>query len=382
MIIQGNCQGKLLSMKAGSVQTCITSPPYFGLRDYNHDEQIGLEETPDDYIAKMVEVLREVRRVLRDDGTLWLNIGDSYFTGTTCGIGGTNSFQAGNKGSFFAHRTKRPDGIKGKDLIGIPWMLAFALRSDGWYLRNDSIWHKPNCMPFSGNDRCTVNHEYIFLLTKSPCYFYDAEAIKEQGVHPAGTKAAKGSGERQNERLVNGRPPDYKIYDGMRNKRTVWTVTTKPFKGAHFAVFPEDLIEPCVLAGTSEKGCCSECGAPYERILSLKNDMPGLGRGDKDPNGVGSLRDENGTIEWGDEHPGRNPERWYSDQRTEGWAPRCGHVCEALPCTILDPFAGSGTVGVVAAKYGREFIGVELNPEYAEMARKRIKVAESQPVLF
>jgi DNA modification methylase len=237
-------------------QTCVTSPPYYGLRDYGRDGQIGLEETPEEYITAMVEVFRCVRDVLADDGTVWLNIGDSYAR-----QGGRESDQPRHwdgrektPGSMHNTRMAQDIGLKPKDLIGIPWMLAFALRADGWYLRQDIIWHKPNPMPESVQDRCTKAHEYIFLLSKSQKYYFDYEAIREEGVIPAGTLAAKGSAERQGQKGVNARPPEYKEYDGMKNKRSVWTVTTKPYEGAHFAVFPSDLIEPCILAGAPVGG--------------------------------------------------------------------------------------------------------------------------------
>jgi DNA modification methylase len=228
-------------------QTCVTSPPYFGLRDYGHDGQIGLEQTPDEYIAAMVEVFRCVRDVLADDGTLWLNIGDSYAGAGYSNHKGTGGTQREDGGK---QRHLSGTGCKNKDLIGIPWMLAFALRADGWYLRQDIIWHKPNPMPESVRDRCTKAHEYIFLLSKSERYFFDSAAMREPGVMPAGTKGAKGSAERQGQKGVNARPPEYKIYDGFRNRRSVWTVTTKPYKGAHFATFPPALIEPCIMAGS------------------------------------------------------------------------------------------------------------------------------------
>jgi DNA modification methylase len=225
------------------------------LRDYGRDGQIGLEETPEEYIAAMVEVFRCVRDVLADDGTLWLNIGDSY----AARVRQTKPETAGeltrnSKGVLTDFKRARPEGYKEKDLIGIPWMLAFALRADGWYLRQDIIWHKPNPMPESVQDRCTKSHEYIFLLSKSQKYYFDHEAIREEGVIPAGTLAAKGSAERQGQKGVNARPPEYKEYDGMKNKRSVWTITTKPYEGAHFAVFPSDLIEPCILAGAPVGG--------------------------------------------------------------------------------------------------------------------------------
>jgi DNA modification methylase len=289
----GDCRETMRrwAIEGVKVQTCVTSPPYFGLRDYGHDGQIGLEETPDQYIEAMVEVFSCVKNILADDGTLWLNIGDSY--------AGNNSQASNNGRAGFGKPRERVvnrtgEGLKTKDLIGIPWMLAFALRADGWYLRQDIIWHKPNPMPESVQDRCTKAHEYIFLFSKKQHYHFDHEAIKEEGVIPAGTLAAKGSAERQNQKGVNARPPEYKEYDGQRNKRSVWTVTTKPYEGAHFAVFPTDLIEPCILAG-----------AP-----------------------VGGV--------------------------------------------VLDPFMGSGTTAQVAQSLGRQYLGCELNPEYAPLQKKRL----------
>jgi len=249
----GDCRDTMRRWAAQGIkaQTCVTSPPYYGLRDYGHDGQIGLEETPEEYITAMVEVFGCVRDVLADDGTLWLNIGDSY-AGNNSQASNNGRAGYGNPRERVVNRTG--EGLKTKDLIGIPWMLAFALRADGWYLRQDIIWHKPNPMPESVTDRCTKAHEYIFLLSKSSKYYYDFEAIKEEGIIPAGTMAAKGSAERQNQKGVNARPPEYKEYDGQRNKRSVWTVTTKPYEGAHFAVFPTDLIEPCILAGAAAGG--------------------------------------------------------------------------------------------------------------------------------
>ena len=237
------------------VQTCVTSPPYYGLRDYGHDGQIGLEETPEQYIAAMVEVFRCVRDVLEDDGTLWLNIGDSY-----CGTGDKGDWvdpkNPNGRNGQAVSKTKKIAGYKSKDLIGIPWMLAFALRADGWYLRQDIIWHKTNPMPESVQDRCTKAHEYIFLLSKSQKYHYDHESIKEplKGEPEVRDKNAEGyqadyaKGDRfsKGERVFGA--------DGMANKRSVWTVPTKPYKGAHFAVFPPELIEPCIMAGAPRGG--------------------------------------------------------------------------------------------------------------------------------
>jgi site-specific DNA-methyltransferase (adenine-specific)/site-specific DNA-methyltransferase (cytosine-N4-specific) len=267
-ILLGDVRERLADVEPGSVQTCVTSPPYWGLRDYGHDGQLGLESTPDEYVARMVGVFREVRRVLADDGTLWLNLGDSYATGA----GKVGDHPGGGvQGASWRGATTSPnrlpiEGFKPKDLVGIPWRVAFALQADGWWLRQDIIWHKPNPMPESVTDRCTKSHEYLFLLAKSERYFYDGEAIAEPALH-----------------------------SDTRNRRSVWTIATKPFKGAHFAVMPEALAEPCVLAG------------------SRADDL------------------------------------------------------------VLDPFSGSGTVGVVALRHGRRFVGVELNPEYAEIARDRIE---------
>jgi DNA modification methylase len=264
-ILQGDCREKLKDIPSGTVNCCVTSPPYFGLRDYGHKGQMGLEPTPEQFVEELVLVFREVRRVLRDDGTVWLNLGDSY--------AGSGKGPAGNLGKTHNERhmehTKAsglvPKGCKPKDLIGIPWMVAFALRADGWYLRQDIIWHKPNPMPESVTDRCTKAHEYIFLLSKSPKYYFDYEAIKEPSVGES--KGAASSFKRTNSKrgisnicpsspMPTHRPdrPDIK-YDGeFRNRRSIWTIATKPFSGAHFATFPPDLIVPCILAGCPEGG--------------------------------------------------------------------------------------------------------------------------------
>jgi DNA modification methylase len=256
----GDCRETMRSWKTQGVkaQTCVTSPPYYGLRDYGHEGQIGLEETPEAYIKAMVEVFRCVWDVLEDDGTLWLNIGDSY---AMASMRGENSKFSGNvgahsgyeKGSVKLGKKSIPLGLKAKDLIGIPWMMAFALRADGWYLRQDIIWHKPNPMPESVQDRCTKAHEYIFLMSKSQKYYYDHEAIKDPVKQDWGTRD-RADGKYHNE--GSGLQPHSgleKSYE-MANKRSVWTVTTKPYAGAHFATFPTDLIEPCIMAGAPVGG--------------------------------------------------------------------------------------------------------------------------------
>lgn len=239
-------------------QTCVTSPPYFGLRDYGHKGQIGLEETPEQYIEAMVEVFRCVWDVLEDNGTLWLNIGDSYYNYRPGkGQALVKQSVANNDQDLpqtCARRGNKLDGLKEKDLIGIPWMLAFALRADGWYLRQDIIWHKPNPMPESVQDRCTKAHEYIFLLSKSQKYYYDIDAIKEEA------HTTDASDRNRDESRLNNTPGRTRMaglttnHYETKNKRSVWTVTTKPYEGAHFAVFPQDLIEPCILAGAPVGG--------------------------------------------------------------------------------------------------------------------------------
>jgi len=256
----GDCRESMRLLEAGSVQTCVTSPPYFGLRDYGVDGQIGLEPTPDEFVSAMVEVFRCVRDVLADDGTLWLNLGDSYAGSGAGHKGSDQGLQHGIVGSRSAWKSdafKRhnpPDGLKPKDLIGIPWRVAFALQADGWYLRQDIIWHKPNPMPESVTDRCTKAHEYIFLFSKKPKYYFDSEAIKEP-VAPssiarlAQPTLAQQAGSARVPGKTNGNMKA--VGNGeTRNRRSVWTVTTKPYKGAHFATFPPELIGPCVLAGS------------------------------------------------------------------------------------------------------------------------------------
>jgi DNA modification methylase len=252
----GDCRVTMRRWKEQGIkaQTCVTSPPYYGLRDYGHDGQIGLEETPEEYIAAMVEVFRCVWDVLKEDGTLWLNIGDSY-----CGTGSKGEWvdpknPEGRNGQAVS-KTQKLAGYKSKDLIGIPWMLAFALRADGWYLRQDIIWHKPNPMPESVQDRCTKSHEYIFLMSKSPKYYYDHESIKEmastksEGIRFGGNKY----GDNDDPKYATKSGNVSKEYE-KANKRSVWTVPVKPYAGAHFAVFPTDLIEPCILAGAAAGG--------------------------------------------------------------------------------------------------------------------------------
>ena len=405
-IILGDCIAGMKTMPDGCVQTCITSPPYFGLRNYQGGtEEIGQEQTPESYIQKMVEVFREVRRILRDDGTVWLNLGDSYAS-NGCYINAWYEKEH-NKEKKHLHTENRERyedrkafrggefNIKAKDLIGIPWRVAFALQADGWYLRQDIIWNKPNPMPESVTDRCTKSHEYIFLLSKKHHYYFDHEAIREPAAESSAARMLRGVSDTH--KNVNGapgqtahsmnkpRPRQFgaKVQEGTkrgdvgntfvdtgkRNKRSVWTVTTKPFRGAHFATFPKDLIEPCVLAGTSEHGCCSKCGAPWNRDVEIKRTFEsGSGRSGNLPEG------KNGSnLQGGGETKDirRGP---VCHSRTIGWEKTCNCVdAEVVPCTVFDPFTGSGTTAIVSLKHNRNFIGTELNEDYIKIAEDRIR---------
>ena len=394
-LLQGDCTKVLATLPAASVQCCVTSPPSWGLRDYGAGGQLKLEETTEAYISNMVLVFREVWRVLRDDGTLWLNLGDSYagVAGNARGEGAGGG-QERVKSMGFGALPKRKDlegGLKHKDLAGIPWRVAFALQADGWYLRQDIIWHKPNPMPESVADRCTKAHEYIFLLTKSAKYFYDSEAVKERGAMVAGDSAGSSQRDTQETHGLGGGNSGINLAKqklaaelqekgySTRNKRSVWTVTTKPFRGAHFATFPPDLIEPCILAGTSENGQCPKCGKSWKRIMekigvSTYEKMGGKNGGYKKmreesmrrgETGVGDTRDSNGNIVWYEATP----------KKCVGWQPDCVCRLDPIASVVLDPFSGAGTTGLVAVQHGRRYIGIELNPDYLEMSRKRIQLA-------
>jgi len=379
-IHHGDCIAVMRTMDAASVQCVVTSPPYWGLRDYKVDGMIGLEETLDEYLAKMLDVFREVKRVMRPDGTLWLNLGDAYAGGGRGGNPNESAHrkQASNQGSLVMP-SPIPQGLKPKDLCGIPWRVALALQADGWWLRSDIIWHKPNPMPESVTDRPTKSHEYMFLLTPSARYFYDAEAVRTPLVYGANTSSAPQgdwNARRAGEEKVDGkwsrtkpptRKPGYMGPDAGANLRDVWTIPTEAFPGAHFATFPRKLVEPCLKAGTSAKGCCPECGTPWRRLVN-KHRVPTRP-------GIDNVIDDTGMAN-------RDAGRHVTETKTVGWKPGC--ICNAgepVPCTVFDPFAGSGTVGVVAKQMGLEFIGIELNPDYAGMARKRIANPEPEPMI-
>ena len=375
---QGDCLSVLPTLPAESVHCVITSPPYWGLRDYGVEGQLGQEPTLDAYIANLVAVFREVRRVLRADGTLWLNLGDCYASNWPCQR--RNQIGAGSLPD--GRRKARPPrlglGLKDKDLVGMPWRVAFALQADGWYLRTEIIWEKPNCLPESVKDRPTRSHETIFLLTRKAKYFYDADTIREP--HQDGSLKryqyklnsiyadADAYGGTQSHNMAASEKLGDHMHPGGRNRRTVWRIPTKPFRGAHFAVFPPKLVEPCLLAGTSAHGVCPHCGAPWVRIIS-KGQTAHDGETQTEY-ATGSTANRLAKLRQAARARGEE----YQDTRTTiGWQPSC--TCSKhtpIPATVLDPFAGSGTTGLVALAYGRQFVGIELNPEYLTLARTRL----------
>ncbi len=367
--MQGDVRDKLSELPDKHVQTVVTSPPYWGLRSYLPDEhedkrfEVGLEPTPELYVQNMVEIFREVRRVLRDDGTLWLNLGDSY---AGSGRGAWDNPSKEVKETYiprtkdYKHIPKTPLNLKPKDLVGIPWRMAFALQADGWYLRSDIIWHKPNCMPSSVTDRPTTSHEYVFLLSKSRQYFYDAEAIKEPYKESSlqRNKYKQSASKCKQVSVSREQKPGEKLSPSGRNRRSVWTVATQPYPEAHFATFPPKLIEPCILAGASPRAC-EVCGAPWERVVEKKK--------------VLTQKTNTPNKEW--EISGGRPygQRARLETKTTGWQPTCKCNNEGTGrCIVLDPFAGSGTTLWVAEYYGRDSIGIELSPEYVKLIEKRM----------
>jgi len=541
-VIPGDAREVLPTLAAGSVQCVVTSPPYWGLRDYGVEGQLGLESTPEEYVANLVAIFREVRRVLRKDGTAWLNLGDSYNT-TPAGNripSGISQLTAKRVGRLDEYNTqpKTFPGLKPKDLVGIPWRVAFALQADGWVLRSEIVWSKRNPMPESVTDRPTKAHEQVFLFAKanrigpdptpwddipaadarwlaalidgegsviirrevakgnsygahaaqlsigstseallaevvritmsatvlhrpglnapmhywqvsnkqalgilrcvypflivkrrqarcaialeegkrypgghaslaqkeiarrdalwqavkslnhfgdpdlslvpeptfgrwtSQRYFYDADAVREEAI-----KGASGSTFMNGKTGINGLgrvSRAERIESAYRNLRSVWNIATEPFPDAHFATFPKKLVEPCIRAGTSERGCCPECGAPWVRQV---NRAPRVNADGSCECGVTHGTNKSGADAYtqGPQGMARNGRSYCSQVMTTGWSPTCAHDVEPTPCTVLDPFAGSGTTGVVALRLGRSFVGIELNPEYVEMARRRIE---------
>lgn len=440
-IIQGDSLEELKKLPDESIDCVITSPPYWGLRDYGTgkweggsescehrrmskksdktitghknfddmlgvgdaiqkdicnycgakriDQQLGLEKTPEEYVAKLVEIFSEVKRVLKKEGTLWLNLGDSY---ANAKVGNTNGVFAGtHKGKLLEEmefKKELPEGLKQKDLVGIPWRVAFALQADGWYLRQDIIWAKPNPMPESVTDRCTKSHEYIFLLAKSPKYYFDNEAIMEKAtteiaerkrVNGQSVENGKKSGHQRNcgvkmaTPFLKGQQAQVREnhnmhYDeretyGQRNKRSVWTVTTKPFAEAHFATFPEDLIGPMVKAGCP-KEVCKKCGKGRESVIEKETSYD-ESKFDRGGEGVILGRNKN-------PHGGLSS-NWEPAKIIDKGLTDCGCNAGFSGGIVMDIFMGAGTTAWVAKKLGRNFLGIELNPEYIKIAESRIR---------
>jgi DNA modification methylase len=472
-ILQGDALERLREMPDESVQCCVTSPPYWGLRDYGVDPSewpaviyslpggevavpemacaLGLEETPEQFVGHLILVMREIHRVLRVDGTLWLNLGDCY-AGPRGGAQGKHGEMATRAAALNQVRERAAarlaPGLKPKDLVGIPWLAAFALRADGWYLRAENIWAKPNPMPESVTDRTTRSHEQLFQLNKSGDtlywmhrdgrgtrdrpepdyrwvhpetgdeaaeprpkpwrrinlwrgrdYFYDADAIREPATFAGpngaqksphsqgfGRRSPEEERERQDKQRGHGRRHAgfNDRWDAMskdeqqalgRNKRSVWTIPTRPYPDAHFATFPPDLVEPCILAGSPPKSC-GECGAPWHRLTEREDQgFDGSRYGERAvaaTGGAGSGGTAKSTL-------GSSNGRMVGKQRTIGWAPTCEHDDDSGTPVVLDPFAGAATTGLVATQLGRSFIGIELNPEYVELGEGRIRRWEANP---
>lgn len=363
----------LRTLPESSVHTCVTSPPYWRMRDYQMEGQYGLEPTVEDYIARQLEVFREVRRVLRKDGTLWLNVGDRYASSHPGGFVGSKLTSRAHLQGVSQMNVKN---FREKQLVGLPWRLALALQADGWWLRSDCIWHKPNAKPESVKDRPGSAHEYVFLLAKSATYYYDWWAVREPQSENERTRRLR--------ECKLGIEREYKIrrdgltlqsnagksgvfrsnvarqkiaLTGMRNLRSVWTIATHGFKDAHFATFPLRLAERCILAGSSEYGCCSWCGTPWRREFTRArakcHSNPEL-----KAHGIHRIGETDGT---------------YEPPKFTGWRNACPcEMGDIETCTVLDPYAGAGSTLVAAGRLGRRGIGIELNPEYVAMARRRI----------
>lgn len=388
-IYVGDVLDSLRAMPADSVHCCVTSPPYWALRDYGVEGQIGLEPTIGEYVAKMVEVFREVRRVLHPSGVCWVNLGDTYAGSGRGGnpIGSPHQKQSTNAGSIIGETARvaantrhagqnRCGEITAKNLCGIPWRVYLAMQDDGWYWRDSIAWHKPSPMPESVQDRCTKAWEPIGMFAKSAKYFYDAVAIAEDAKYgDRGSSFTNGKTfEHQGRRSVgrgefNGKTnaltgrEAFRAITQTRNRRNVWTIAPEPFtkESTHFATFPSELPRLCIMAGSSEHGCCPACLSPYRRVTDKQK------RTRQRPNDYTKRTGADGT--------GNSCANSVAGVAvtTLGWEPACQcNGGEPIPCTVLDPFMGSGTTGAVAFALHRRFVGCELNPEYVALAKRRI----------
>jgi len=393
-VVYGDAWELALTLERQSIDCIVTSPPYWSLRDYGHPDQFGLEKTPGEYVAKLVDLFARLRPALKDDGTLWLNLGDSYAGSwgaqSRGGPPSASSTLAGNGHIGGGPKLKslsavqiaaaprleaktgsltRTPGLKPKDLVGVPWRVAFALQEDGWYLRSDIIWHKPNPMPESVTDRPSKSHEYIFLLAKSEQYYYDQEAVRvahgSDWIGRPPTVCLKENSDRG-----DAGSPATSGNESGRNIRTVWTIATQPYPGSHFAVFPSKLIEPCIKAGTSERGVCPECGRAWVRVISKETSFEsGSGRAGR------SAEEVNASGKWrlgglaGNANLKLGP---TVRSETLGWRATCPCGADPIPATVLDPFLGSGTTAQVARSLGRNCIGFELNEGYRPLIEQRL----------
>ncbi len=415
-IVQGGIRDEAQWLKSGSVNCIVTSPPYWGLRDYGgylmqvfwgqggdwqpprkgnklkhwivrlkiraarrgiiyspngleHICAYGLEPTPELYVEHTVNVFRELRRVLRDDGTVWLNLGESYNGGGSAGSDKAfKGIQGTYKGGMRVGKPNLVSTLKPKDLCMIPARVALALQADGWWLRSEIIWHKPNPMPESVTDRPTKAHEMVYLLTKRPRYWYDAEAIKE----PVVCDRIRGPAEHPDQLSTNGnsglaRRP---INTTGRNKRSVWSIPTKSYHGAHFAVFPPDLVKPCILAGCPAR-TCSACGAPWVRVVERAATEPEYRKGNRPIRYLASV-----DAGQGQDHLDNSNLGMVTKTKTLGHRPTCDCNATTVPGVVLDPFFGSGTVAQVAIENGRDWLGVELNEDYIKLANKRLAAVQ------
>lgn len=412
----GNSLDVLRTLPDQSVQCCVTSPPYYVLRDYGIDGQLGLEATPTEYVVSLAKLFEEVRRVLRDDGTLFLNIGDSYAaggklsparSGSNSTLQGSKDYQDSGRGSILPagfHETQRqagvvgrswqkpPAGLKCKDLIGIPWMVAFALRDAGWYLRSEIIWSKRSPMPESVTDRPTKAHEQIFLFSKSKRYYWDLAGCQEPAAtgNPRGSRFDQGKTAGHQRRVSPGPRDD----SATRNMRSVWSLSSYPLKAAHFAAFPPELVRRCLSAGISPDGCCASCGTPRERIIEKRRVPTRSGAASK----VNRASQHDGSPY--EDHSGmvgnRDPQRHCTETVTTGWKPGCKcETADAIPCTVLDPFHGAGTTWKVCQRLGLRYVGIDLNPEYLQLSidrpavhfpherqrKSKRKISHAQPLL-
>ena len=394
-IYTGDCMEVMKTFPDACIDACITSIPYWGLRDYGVQPTVwpvcsysvfgmnvtvnewtgcyGLEPTPEMFTAHTVLIFEEVKRVLKKTGTLWLNIGDSYASGKRNRDAEKCIAKSGITGKEHIIQSarqinKKVSFLKNKDMAGIPWMVAFALRDNGWYLRQDNIWHKKNTTPESVTDRCTKAHEYFFLFSKSKKYFFDSESVKTPTKGPEHDKWVRVGNKRFPDEKVNGiRNPGY--YP-TANLRSVWGIATEPLKESHFAAFPQRLAEIPVLAGTSEYGVCSVCGKPYKRVIEKTlvpaakasfNTLPDKRDYEADKNSQMNNRSKDGHK------PG-----WAYISQTKGWQATCPHKnAGVIPATVMDPFSGSGTTFIVARKKGRNAVSIDIKPDYVQMSEKR-----------